>query len=158
MRRRDREMTELEDLRRVLVQAPCCHLAMALDGQPYVVPMNFGFTLAPEQLTLVFHSASAGRKLDMLRANPRVSFCVDTGHQFFSYQQGRSFSMAYESVMGAGAVEFLTGREEKRAALDLLVRKYTDAPYPPFSEALMDETVVFRVVAREFSGKRRALK
>jgi nitroimidazol reductase NimA-like FMN-containing flavoprotein (pyridoxamine 5'-phosphate oxidase superfamily) len=44
---------------------------MSADGQPYIVPVCFGY----DDGTLYFHSATAGRKLDVLRKNNAV--CVE---------------------------------------------------------------------------------
>lgn len=53
------------------------HLSCNAEGAPYVVPMNYGFALAPDgRLTLYLHCAAEGRKLDLLRRDARVGFAI----------------------------------------------------------------------------------
>ena len=58
MRRTDKEVTRPEDLRAILDQCD----AMRIAGQDaeglFVFPVNFGYTLEGDRLTLYFHSAS----------------------------------------------------------------------------------------------------
>ncbi len=78
MRRKDREITGREDLEAVLQRCRTCRLAMTAEGWPYVIPLNFGYTWGEDGLTLYFHSGIKGKKLDALRADPRVCFEMDT--------------------------------------------------------------------------------
>ena len=42
--------------------------------RPYVVALNFGFDRLEDSLILYLHSASEGRKMDILKKNPNVYF------------------------------------------------------------------------------------
>ena len=45
-------------------------LAMAAEGQPYLITVNYGFD--PERNCFYFHCAPEGKKIAYLRANPNV--------------------------------------------------------------------------------------
>ena len=87
-------------------------LAMAVDGQPYLITVNYGFDA--EANCFYFHCAPEGKKLDYLRANPNVWGQVVENR---GYVTGKC-DHAYRSVHFAGQVDFLEDEEEKRAALD----------------------------------------
>ena len=55
----------------IIRRASVCRVGMSADGQPYVVPVCFGY----DDGTLYFHSSTTGRKLDVLRKNNAV--CVE---------------------------------------------------------------------------------
>ena len=74
MRRKDREITGRENIEPILRACKTCRVAMIADGAPYVVPLNFGYTWDDDGLTLYFHSGLKGKKIDALRADPRVCF------------------------------------------------------------------------------------
>lgn len=75
MRREDRSVTELDGIEAILKECRTCHLAMVDEGKPYVVPLSYGYQLNEDgTLTLYFHSAKEGRKLDILRKNNLVCF------------------------------------------------------------------------------------
>lgn len=52
-------------------------LALAEDGQPYVVPMAFQLEVVRAQPILHLASPAAGRKMDVLRGNDRVCLEVE---------------------------------------------------------------------------------
>lgn len=69
MRRKEREICDPEEMESIISRACVCRLAMCEGYAPYVVPLCFGY----EGEYLYFHSATEGRKLEILKKNPRVS-------------------------------------------------------------------------------------
>ena len=62
MTRRERQITDLQEIRGILDRAKIVHIGMVDGGRPYVVPMNYGYTMEDGQLTLYLHGANRGRK------------------------------------------------------------------------------------------------
>ena len=52
MRRKDREITDPEQIRAILGRARVLHLGLYDGEYPYVVPMHYGFTFEDGKLTL----------------------------------------------------------------------------------------------------------
>ena len=77
MRRRDREITDREKMLEIVAECDCCRLGLVDNGEAYIVPMNFGFEDAGSALTLYFHCAAEGRKLDLIGSGADVSFEMD---------------------------------------------------------------------------------
>jgi nitroimidazol reductase NimA-like FMN-containing flavoprotein (pyridoxamine 5'-phosphate oxidase superfamily) len=115
--------------------------------------MSFGFTFDREVLTLYFHSANEGKKLEFLRGDPVVCFEMDAAGQFTMGDRACSGSLSYQSVIGWGKAEFITGAEEKAGALRSILDHYTGKSEHEFSKAALDETAVFKVVSNEYTGK-----
>lgn len=62
MRRKDREVKNPEQIRKVLEACKVCRLGL-LDGMiPYIVPMNMAYDFDGEKLVLYFHCAKEGKK------------------------------------------------------------------------------------------------
>ena len=74
MRRSDREITDLNKIISIINDCKVIHLAMLDDGEPYLLPLNFGYTYEDGAFSFFCHSAREGRKLDILRKNPTVAF------------------------------------------------------------------------------------
>ena len=72
MRRSDREITFIEEKLAVIEKNKVMRLAMADNGRPYVVPLNYGYTYENGTLTIYFHCAAEGRKIDILKTNSNV--------------------------------------------------------------------------------------
>ena len=74
MRKSEREIADVHEKFAALLRCGYMTLAVEGEGAPYCVPLNFGAELAGDTLVLYFHCAKEGKKLDLLRKNPRVGF------------------------------------------------------------------------------------
>ena len=69
MRRRDREVTDSNEIIHILDTGKVLHLGLVDQGKPYIVPMNYGYILEGNKLVFYLHGALEGRKLDIIRNN-----------------------------------------------------------------------------------------
>jgi len=67
MRRKDREVTDFQEIIEIMKKCDVCRLAFNDQGFPYVIPLNFGLDVVGDQVFLYFHSALKGKKLDLIR-------------------------------------------------------------------------------------------
>ena len=149
MRRTEREIKSRAEIDAILKRAPVVRLAMVDGGEPYVVPLNFGYDGA----SLVCHSAVAGRKIEVLRRNPRVCFEVTVDETVVTGSIGCKSSAEYRCVIGYGTVRFIEGREEKIRALDTLMGKFAPGPFS-YADEQLAKTTVFAVDIESVSGKK----
>ncbi|MGW8186537.1 MAG: pyridoxamine 5'-phosphate oxidase family protein, partial [Desulfobacterales bacterium] len=103
MRRKDKEISDRDEIELIIEKALVCRLAMVDEAEPYLVPLCFGF----RNNTLFFHSAAEGKKLGLLRKNPRVCFELDCDTEVRTGEKACDFSMRYRSVIGFGTVAFV---------------------------------------------------
>ena len=152
MRRKDREITDPSQIIDILQKADVCRIAMCDANVPYVVTMNFGLGtngFSP----LYFHSASEGKKIDILRRNNLVCFQVDVEHEFFLHSVSCGCSMRYRSVVGTGKMTFVTDLPEKLAALQAIMTHYTNKSEHVFKDELVERTTILRLDVEEISAK-----
>lgn len=154
MRRKDREVTDYDEIMAIVEQCDVCKLAMIDNDFPYIVPMNFGYSTGDGSLTLYFHGANEGKKIDILKKNPKICFEMDCGHQLIIGETDCSYSMDYESVIGKGMVEFLESIDDKKFAMAQIMKKYSKKDGFFFDEKLLNHITLFKIVASEFAGKR----
>lgn len=121
MRRSDREITDLGEILSIINDCKVIHLAMVDDGEPYLLPLNFGYACEGGAFSFFCHSAREGRKLDILRKNPTVAFEMDCRGALDEHDVACQCGYYFASVTGVGHVEFLDG-EEKLVALASLMR------------------------------------
>ena len=157
MRRKDRQIIDLEAIRAILDKAKVLHLAMIDGDRPYVVPLNYGYTLENGALTLYLHSAREGRKLDVLRQNDRVAFVLETNvSQVSGGDIPCKYGEAYASVMGEGRAVLLTDSAEKMAALSILMKTQTGSTFS-FTPEMTDGVAVIRIDVDSFTAKARPM-
>ena len=153
MRRLEREITDLARITRFLDEAIVCRLALCQDNIPYVVPMNYGYEFSGNTLTLYFHSAKEGKKIDMLKANPLAAFEIDLSLDLIKSDVACKHSIKYESVIGIGDVTFCEDPEEKRKALTLFMAHYVPEKTFPFRDEELQNICIFKLTASEYTAK-----
>ncbi len=125
MRRRDKELTDPAEALAVLARGEVLRLAMiAADGAPYVVPLSFVAAPGPDGVRLWVHSAVEGRKIDALRADPRVCFEVTVDAAVVPAERVCEFTARFTSVIGTGRAVFLEAPEAKVRALEAIGARY----------------------------------
>lgn len=153
MRRSEREITDGAVLEQVIQSCGCCRLGLWDEPWPYVVPMNFGFQREGDAWIFYFHSAKAGKKLDLIRKHPQAGFEMDTGHQLKRHGTACGHSYGYQSIMGRGTISFVEEEEEKRWALNRIMEHYTGNGDWPFAPKMLDAVVILKLKAEEVTGK-----
>ncbi|MBR4975843.1 MAG: pyridoxamine 5'-phosphate oxidase family protein, partial [Thermoguttaceae bacterium] len=98
MRRRDREVVDPTRIEEIVAESAVLRLGLNDDGEVYVVPVNFGAEIIDGRRVFYFHSARSGRKLDVIRRNPRVGFELDAGFELVEGPTPCAFSARYRSV------------------------------------------------------------
>lgn len=156
MRRKDREITDFDEILSVMQQCDVCRLALHDEPYPYILPLNFGMEVEGAQITLYFHGASAGKKYDLIARDPHVGFEMDRGHQLVLDGETGNCTMAYESVMGTGIITIVPDAE-KEAALRRLMAHYRAADFP-YNPKAVPVTTILKLTVDSITAKRRAAR
>ena len=156
MTKRERQVTDPEQIRHILDADKVLHLGLAVDNEPYVVPMNYGYTEEDGRLTLYLHSAVRGRKLDMIRENPRVFFEASCDLVPFEGKVPCQYGLSYSSIMGRGTARIVEDAEEKKQAMTVLMKTQTGKDFS-FEDRLVTIVTVIRVDVEEFTAKHRPI-
>lgn len=156
MTKRERQITDEKQIRGILDTAKILHLGLAVDNEPYVVPMNYGYTMEDGKLVLYLHSAVRGKKLDMIRENPRVFFEMDCDLVPFEGKVPCQYGIAYSSLMGRGTARIIEDVEEKKKAMSILMKTQTEKDFL-FEDRLVSIVAVIRIDVLEYTAKHRPL-
>lgn len=148
MRRHDRQVTDPEQIDDILGRAEVVRVAMAVDNEPYIVTLNYGYADG----ALYMHSANKGRKLDMMRANPRVCFTVDVDYGLKKADEACKWGVNYRSVVGYGRASVVEDMAGKKAALAVLMGHFDEADYD-FPDANVKPVSVIRIDIEEMTAK-----
>ena len=69
MRRKEREVSDVKEIAQILSNCSTLRIAFPTpEAPPYIVPVNFGFSLQNDRFALFFHSAAAGRKVELIES------------------------------------------------------------------------------------------
>ncbi|MEG2405871.1 MAG: pyridoxamine 5'-phosphate oxidase family protein [Clostridiales bacterium] len=153
MRRKEREVKDAQGITEILAKTSVCSIAMVDNGAPYIVPLNYGYVLEGETLTLYFHCASKGRKLDILKNNPHVGFETHWEGELKGSDKPCTYTISYGDVIGTGEAIFVENDDEKAFALKTLMQHLTAKDFE-FEEKSLKSVFVFKIVSTDFCGKK----
>jgi nitroimidazol reductase NimA-like FMN-containing flavoprotein (pyridoxamine 5'-phosphate oxidase superfamily) len=150
MKRTDREITDRGEIDDIMNACEVCHLAFAVDGDPYLVPLSFGY----DGNCLYFHTAEEGKKIDCIAANPRVCFEMERNVRLVSDDSGPcKWTFKFESVIGYGRIEELTDTNDMNHGLSEIVRHYSGKDWK-FEPHELASARIWRISVASVSGKR----
>ena len=156
MTKRERQVTDEKQILEILDKGMVLHLGLAVNDEPYVVPMNYGYTMENGKLVIYLHSAVRGKKLDMMQANPKVFFAIDCDREPFEGKLPCQYGLVYSSVMGKGIATIVEDVEEKKRAMSILMKTQTGKDFS-FDDKLVSIVAVVRIDVEEYTAKHRPL-
>lgn len=117
MRRKNQALSEAETIE-MLRTCTSGVLAVSGDGDyPYTVPLSYVY----DEGRLFFHCARVGHKIDAIKRNDKVSFCVIKSDEVVA----EKFNTLYSSAVAFGRARILTEDAEIRHGLNRLLEKYS---------------------------------
>lgn len=152
MRRKDREITDFNEIIKIIEKCDVCRIAFYDKEYPYIVPMNFGTVIENNKIELYFHCASTGKKLDLIKENSSISFEMDCNHKLITGEKACDYTMEYESVIGSGIA--LIDGVDKLKALDAILNKYSQHKTISYDEKWLKAVTVFKIDVNNITGKR----
>lgn len=128
MRRKDREITEREEIIEILKKLDTVRIGMYGKEYPYVVPVSFGMEIEDGMPVIYFHCAKQGMKYDRICEDSRI--CVEGDHFMGVQKTAYGITTRFESVIGFGTCTFLEDQDEKIHGLKLILEHYGRTDYP----------------------------
>lgn len=151
MRRKDKEITDLNEIWAIIEKANVMRVAMVdLHQSPYIIPVLFGF----EDNILYFHSASEGKKIDTLHYNNRVCVEMDIDYEIKKHTSPCAWGLKYKSVIGSGKAFFIQELEEKKKALHVIMKHYAPEEIFEFREKPLSRITLLRIELDTLTGKK----
>ena len=156
MTKREFTITDEQQIRAILDTAKVLRLGLAVDGEPYIYPMNYGYTLENGELKLYLHSAVKAHKLELLQKNPNVCFQLDCDNIPFEGRVACQYGLAYSSISGQAKAVLVEDAAEKMEAMSILMKTQTGRDFT-FNERLVSIVAVIRLDVTEFTAKHRPI-
>ena len=156
MTKREFKITDEAQIRGILDTARVLRVGIAVDNVPYIIPMNYGYTLEEGKLTLYLHSAVKGDKLELLGKNPDICFELDCDYRPFEGVLPCQYGLGYSAVSGRGRAVIVGDVGEKMEAMSVLMKTQTGKDFV-FNERLVSIVSVIRVDVSEYTAKHRPI-
>ena len=156
MTKREYKITDEAQIRGILDTAKVLRLGLAVDNEPHIVPLNYGYTMEEGKLTFYMHSAVKGNKLELMGKNPNVCFELDCDYRPFEGVLPCQYGLGYSAVSGRGRVTIVEDVGEKMDAMSVLMKTQTGKDFT-FNERLVSIVSVIRLDVSEYTAKHRPI-
>ena len=156
MTKREYQITDPAEISRILDTAKVLRLGIAVDNEPHIIPLNYGYTMENGELKLYMHSAVKGNKLELLRRNPNVCFQLDCDNIPFEGKVACQYGLSYCAISGRGRAVIVEDVQEKMEGMSILMKTQTGKDFG-FNERLVSIVAVIRLDVSEFSAKYRPI-
>ena len=140
MRRKDREVTEETEIRKVLDECRIVRLGFQDGGRVFVVPVNYGY------------SYEGGKLTELAESNPVIGFEIDNGGVMGRAEKACDYTEYYHSIIGSGPVSVVKDREEKKKILTIFM-ECQDKKHFEFTDRMVAHVAVYKIEADEFACK-----
>ena len=156
MTKREYKITDEAQIRRILDTAKVLRLGLAVDNEPHIIPLNYGYTMEEGKLTFYLHSAVKGNKLELMKKNPNVCFELDCDYRPFEGVLPCQYGLGYSAVSGRGRVTIVEDVQEKMDAMSVLMKTQAGKDFT-FNERLVSIVSVIRLDVSEYTAKHRPI-
>ena len=153
MRRRDREVTDFKTILGIIDECNIIRIGLADGDFPYVVPLNFAYTVSGKQIEFYIHGAIAGRKYELMNRNKKCSFEMDIPLGMDCMVEKKDVTMRYKSVMGTADISFLEGEEKQNAIDNIIMNRYKETRNFDYNRKMVAVTAVAKLTVIDLTAK-----
>lgn len=149
MRRKDKEVSDIQIIEEILKDSQICRLAFVDNQSPYLVPLNYGYS----NNCLYFHSTPSGKKIECIKANPKVCFEIEYYSEIVKHEISCMWTTKYRSIIGYGIAEIISDNVLKKSALDIIMEHYGRSNDNIYNDRQINNIVIIKVIITELSCK-----
>ena len=150
VRRKDREITDSEEMRQVLKTTQYVTVALCMDNEPYLVSISHGYDETKN--CIYFHCAPEGKKLVYQKANNKV-----WGQAVLDFGVTDECEYVYTSVHFCGRMHLISDLSEKQHGIEMLVRQLSLNPEMKLAKIKpekLEKTTIGRIDIEYMTGKK----
>lgn len=143
----------------ILAEGLVAHVGLSIDGQPYVIPMNYAFDVAdPKRIYL--HGARGSRVIEYLEAGLPACVAVTLLDGLVYSRDARFHSVNYRSVVAFGKGHPVQDLDEKAIVFERMIARHhpgreVGRDYAPPASADLMATAIVCIEIEEMSSKAR---
>lgn len=149
MHRSNNEITDKRIIEEILAGSDICRIAIMDAEYPYIVPFNYGYS----DNALYFHSATKGKKLDLLRRNNKVCFEITYSSEIVKGEISCDWSTKYRSVIGYGTIEIISDLQEMEKGLDIIMNHYGKTENNTYNAKSIKKMFILKLSIESMTGK-----
>lgn len=149
MIKKDKLITDRVKIDEIIRGSLICHLSCCLKGEPYLIPISFGY----DGQAVYLHTAQKGKKITLFEENPRVCLSfVSQADLVTDPEQACRWSFDFASVIAEGVISEIKEPNEKALALNQIMIHYSELAWE-FPEKTLAGTRMWKIDLEDLTGK-----
>jgi len=158
MRRQDKEILDIDEKIKIIRKCKICRMGLSENNMPYIIPLNFGYNIENNILSLFFHSAMEGKKMDIIKKNNNACFEIDCDTELIEADNACNYGYAFKSIIGFGKIIILEKIEDKKYGLNMIMKHQTEKEIEyDFTNDQIKNLCVYKMVVETFTGKQKII-
>lgn len=153
MRRKDREVLELNEIIAIIDECDIVRLGFLDESYPYIVPMNFSYEVMNGHINLYVHGAMEGRKYDLMLKHGKCAFEMDIPLKMECIPEAKDVTMRYKCVMGTADISFVYGDEKRRVMDEVIMARYEETRDFLYNKSVLPKTLIAKISVNSITAK-----
>ena len=154
MRRNDREIININEIKDILNNSNILHLALFDDIYPYIVALHYGYEFINDKLIIYMHCALQGHKLDLIKKNNKVCIEIENNINTVEGDIACKYGSTYCSVVSRGTISILDDELDKIHGLEVLMKHQTGKDFK-FNNEMVNCVNVLKFESTNYTCKAR---
>ena len=156
MRRKNREIIDIDEKISIIKKCKVCRIGLSENNMPYIIPLNYGYSFENNVLTLFFHSALEGKKLDIIKNNNNGCFEIDCDTKLVEAEKACNYGYTFRSIIGFGKIIILENLDEKVDGLNKIMQHQTEKETMyNFTDDELKNVCIYKMIVETFTGKQK---
>jgi hypothetical protein len=93
-----------------------------------------------------------GKKIDLLKRNPKVGFEIEGGHDLYTHEISCRWTTHYQSIIGQGTLELISDFDGKKAGLDIIMEHHGKMDNH-YNDKAIEQVQILKLSIDSLSGK-----
>jgi len=149
MRRKEKELLDQESIKAIIRECSVCRLGLSVNDNPYIVPVSFGF----DGLSIYFHTAIEGKKIEYIQAINKVCFEFEHKLQLAPDQKDPcKWTFSFQTVIGYGKIHELMEKDQKINGLSHIMAQYSKRKWV-FNEEILKMIRLWKISIENMTAK-----
>ena len=155
VRRKDREITDKTIIEEFISKQNIIRIGYydKKNEEVYIVPVNYGYIIENNKYIFYFHGGKGGRKYELSKDEPNVGFEIDGNYKLLEGKKACDYSAKYTSVIGNGKIKIIQEIEEKKKALDILLKNTTGQSNFEYNPRMVENVAIYKLIVSKLSCK-----
>ena len=155
IRRKDREITDKKMIEDFILSQNIIRIGFydKKNEEVYIVPVNYGYTIEDNQYIFYCHGGKGGRKYELSKAEPNVGFEIDGNYKLVEGKNACNYSAKYQSIIGNGKIKLLQEIEDKKKALDIIMKHTTGKSTFEYNPRMVQNVAIYKLIVSKLSCK-----